>query len=143
MVSSLASLPLSDATHDSGVFRAVRPNVLLLDPDAGVRADMEVALAPRFTVHEVGDPLRALEIAMAVRPAVIVVELTLPHIDGLAFMKLLRTRPALRNVPFIVVSSEAGPREIERAITAGARRYLVKPCVPDTLADIVSRIAHR
>ncbi len=131
----------------SGVFQRVAPKVgksiLVVDPDPGVRGGVVSALASRFTIHEAADGATALEVARAILPALIVTELAMPGLDGLALVRMMKMQPALRGVPFVVLSSRNSPQDIARAVAAGARRYLIKPCVPDSLVEIAERIVQR
>lgn len=143
-------VPRSRSSHsadESGVFRSAptKKAVLVVDPHASSRGALVAALVPRYRVYEATDGLHALAAAKRVSPALVITEITLADvIDGLGLMKMIRAQDAaLGGVPFVVVSSSSAPHEIARAVAAGARRYLVKPCIPESVVDIVSRIVDR
>jgi CheY-like chemotaxis protein len=132
----VSSMPVSEV-----VPRGARPLVLLVDPDPAFRVGLALALESRFEVHEAADGHTGLALARAFLPALVVAELDLPGLDGFMLAKAIKAAPGrLRHVPVIFVSSRSAVREVAYAIAAGARRFLMKPCVPDTVLDIATRI---
>lgn len=61
------------------------------------------------------------------KPHLILLDLRLPDIDGYALLQQLQQRPNWQQVPVIVVSAFAFRSDQQRALSLGARRYLVKP----------------
>ena len=57
----------------------------------------------------------------------ILLDLNLPEIHGLEIMKLLKKEVKTRDIPVVIVSSDAMPNQIEQLLQAGARNYLTKP----------------
>lgn len=83
---------------------------------------------------------RALELA----PDTIVLDLTMPGIDGLEALRQLRSHRATSKSLLIVVTGHALKGTRERAMKAGADVFLTKPCLPDELeAAIAARHARR
>src|SRR5207248_11107966 len=120
----------------------IRPSVLLVDPDPGFRAELADALAAHFDVHQAADGAVALRLAQTLLPAIVITELDLPGIDGFMLARSIKSSAGrLRQTAVVFVSSRTAPREVAYAIAAGARRFLLKPCVPKTVADIATRIA--
>jgi CheY-like chemotaxis protein len=110
------------------------PIALIIDQDADTRQlYSHVLVAARFEVEEADEGREALAKALSSHHDVIVTETRLPGIDGCQLCGLLRRDPATRNIPILVVTGEAHPREIERAERAGANAVLVKPCLPEAL----------
>jgi CheY-like chemotaxis protein len=68
-----------------------------------------------------------IELAIEHRPDVILLDVHLPDIDGQEVLRLLRGDPDTREIPVIVVSADATPRQVERLMAAGADEYLTKP----------------
>ncbi|MGE3472574.1 MAG: ATP-binding protein [Vicinamibacterales bacterium] len=68
-----------------------------------------------------------LELAQHHRPEVILLDLHLPDAHGQQVLRTLRTDPATRDTPIVVVSADATPGQVERALANGATRYLPKP----------------
>ncbi len=70
---------------------------------------------------------RGLELAREHCPDLILLDLHLPDIDGDEVLRHLRAEPATRDIPVIMLSADATPKQIERLLEAGARAYLTKP----------------
>ncbi|MGH7935456.1 MAG: response regulator, partial [Chthoniobacterales bacterium] len=70
---------------------------------------------------------KGLEIANAMKPQLILLDLDLTDMHGSEVLARLRANPATAQMPVIVISADATPSQIERMLTAGARDYLTKP----------------
>jgi len=64
----------------------------------------------------------------------------MPEMDGLTFVKALRSNPQYKDIPIIMVTTEAAKKEILEAIKAGVTDYIVKPFTPDTLKEKIERV---
>lgn len=94
-----------------------------------------------FAVEFVDDGQAALERARLIRPALIVTEILLPRIDGLALCRHLREDPVTRDIPVVVFSILAAAA---RASEAGASAFLRKPFVESVfVAAVLHLIAAR
>lgn len=70
-------------------------------------------------------------------PAVMLLDVMLPHVDGLQLITLLRQLPAWAAVPVLMLSAKAQERDVARALQAGATDYIVKPFQPE---DLLARV---
>jgi sigma-B regulation protein RsbU (phosphoserine phosphatase) len=75
----------------------------------------------------------ALRMARERRPDIIVSDIEMPVMTGYEFCKAVKTDPALRSVPFIMMSTLSDPIDIIRGLDAGADNYVTKPYEPDYL----------
>ncbi len=75
----------------------------------------------------------------AERPALIVLDLNLPRIDGLGVLSRLRVDGSLSSIPVVVLSTSGARADRERSLALGARRYIVKPSNFEELVDAVKR----
>ena len=75
----------------------------------------------------------ALEMARQRRPDIIISDIEMPVATGYDFCKAVKTDPALRTVPFILLSTLSDPIDIIRGLDAGADNYVTKPYEPDYL----------
>ncbi len=75
----------------------------------------------------------ALEMARERRPDIIISDIEMPVATGYDFCKAVKTDPALRTVPFILLSTLSDPIDIIRGLDAGADNYVTKPYEPDYL----------
>ncbi|MEQ1659605.1 MAG: ATP-binding protein, partial [Hylemonella sp.] len=104
-------------------------NLRLVQKILSKRADIELLVA--------NNAEDGLVLAGRVRPALILLDLNLPGMDGFEALQRLRADPATRAIPVIAVSANAMKRDIERGRAAGFQDYLVKPInVRDLFATI-------
>lgn len=102
---------------------------LLLVDDDRMSADMLLGMfagTPGATVHYVDAPDRVLDAARAFDPTVMLVDLRMPGVDGLDLIRRLRTDPATKSVPLLMLSAEVDPRVKADGFAVGAADYLVK-----------------
>jgi len=75
----------------------------------------------------------AIEMARERRPDIIISDIEMPVATGYDFCKAVKADPALRTVPFILLSTLSDPIDIIRGLDAGADNYVTKPYEPDYL----------
>ena len=85
----------------------------------------------------------ALAKAIAERPDVVVSETRLPGFDGPTLAELLRRDCSTAHIPFVFVSSDTTSANLLRASAAGALGVLTKPCLPETLMDLMEQVMQR
>jgi PAS domain S-box-containing protein len=73
------------------------------------------------------DGIHGVEIAHALRPNIILMDINLPGISGVEAMRILAKDPATARIPVIALSANAIPHDIEKGLQAGFFRYLTKP----------------
>jgi CheY-like chemotaxis protein len=73
------------------------------------------------------DGRAGVELARRERPDVILMDINLPGMSGVAAMGLLAGDPVTSRIPVVAVSANAMPRDIEKGLAAGFFRYLTKP----------------
>ena len=92
-----------------------------------------------FTVRAFPDGAQGIEAARAKVPALILLDIQLPMMDGYAVARALRSNEALRATPIVAVTSYAMPGDREKALAAGCTGYIEKPINPETFVDEVER----
>lgn len=121
----------------------VRPLILVVDDEEGIRSAVVDLLEDEgFAVCTAGNGLEAMDLIAdaATPPALIMLDLMMPIMDGWAFCKLRQGVQALREIPVLVVSagSMVGEREPLRV-----EATLAKPFDPDRLARLAARMVYR
>jgi signal transduction histidine kinase/CheY-like chemotaxis protein len=86
---------------------------------------------------------RGIELAVAHRPDLILLDLNMPVTDGYQVLQALMVKPHLKSIPIIAVSANAMPRDIERGRAAGFSEYLSKPLHPSAFLLTIDRYLTR
>ena len=73
-------------------------------------------------------------------PALILLDLNLPRMDGREVLKMVKSNPATREIPVIILTTSSAPPDIELAYDRGANAYVRKPLGIDRLTDAASAI---
>ena len=110
-----------------------RPRVLLAEDNAEMRSFIRRLLSDRYDVEMVADGRAALESLLRRRPSLVLTDLVMPHVDGLALLKAIRSEPSLRTLPVIVLTERGEVDSRIEGLEAGADDYLVKPFSPREL----------
>ena len=115
--------------------------VLLVDDQAMIGEAIRRALVGQANMefHYCSDPGRAVEIAEKIRPTVILQDLVMPNIDGLALVRQYRRNPLTKDIPIIVLSTKEEAAIKSDAFAAGVNDYLVK--LPDNV-ELIARIRY-
>ncbi len=118
-----------------------RSKVLLVDDQAMVAEAIRRCLGGEANLefHYCSDAAKAIEMANAILPSVILQDLVLPGIDGLTVVEQFRANPSTRETPIIVLSTKEEPVIKARAFEVGANDYIVK--LPDKI-ELLARIRY-
>jgi len=113
--------------------------VLLVDDQPMIAETVRrvLSLEPDIEFHYCPDPAEALAVARRVRPTVILQDLLMPGVDGLALLGQYRADPATSDIPVIVLSTKEEAAVKSQAFALGASDYLVK--LPDPI-ELAARV---
>ncbi|HEY7272712.1 MAG TPA: response regulator transcription factor [Actinoplanes sp.] len=117
--------------------------VLIIDDDALVRAGLSMILSGAAGIDVVGEAADGADVPAAVaahRPDVVLMDLRMPTIDGLAATEALRRRPDAPEV--IVLTTFDADEYVLRALRAGAGGFLLKDTPPAEILRAVHKVAH-
>jgi two-component system chemotaxis response regulator CheY len=114
--------------------------VLVIDDASLVRMYYRDALVRAgYEVDEALNGLEALEKLLATPADLLIVDINMPKMDGLTFLRTLRRQEGIvASTPAMITSTEASAQDFNAARAAGANFYLVKPAPQDVLVDYVS-----
>ena len=111
--------------------------VLVVDDDEMIRRLVRAVLeADEFEVAEARDGQTALDLANATRPAVVVLDIMMPGIDGVEVCRRLDHD----QVKVVVLTARDDPKLESEAKEAGADAFMTKPFSPMTLLDLVGEL---
>lgn len=93
-----------------------------------------------FRVVQAGDGETALVLAREEQPDIVIMDISIPGIDGWTATSRLKEDAATEGIPVVAVTAHAHPRHRERARELGCAGYLTKPCEPRRLLAEIRRI---
>jgi two-component system, cell cycle response regulator DivK len=95
-----------------------------------------------YRVEQARTGAEAIRIAQAVNPALIIMDLSMPDMDGWDATRRLKTDERTKAIPILVLTGHALGDAQQRAVAAGADAFITKPCLPDRLtAKIAAMLA--
>lgn len=121
--------------------RLVTPLVLLVDDYADTRELYRLVLEGRgFRVVEAVNGAEAIEHARTLGPALVVMDLAMPVMDGWAAARWLKAAPETAGIPIVALTAHASERDRLSALAAGCDAFVAKPCLPAQLVAHVERL---
>jgi two-component system cell cycle response regulator DivK len=124
--------------------RAVAPLVLVVDDYTDARemyADFLVFSG--FRVAEAKDGSEAIRKAIEIQPDLILMDLSLPGVDGWEATRRLKADERTRDIPVVALTGHALAGDAQTALKAGCDAFITKPCLPADLVVEVRRMLER
>lgn len=109
------------------------------DPDIRNIVNLSLSLDPALTVKSCASGDEVFEIASEWNPDLILCDVRMPAVDGLAVLTRLRDSTSTSNIPFVFLTGSSQPCELERLRLLGAAAVVIRPLDPTKLADTVRR----
>jgi two-component system OmpR family response regulator len=116
--------------------------VLLVDDDKDLLriAQLSLSKVGKWSVHMATCGTEALKVAQEVHPDVIILDVMMPGMDGLATLAKLREIPATATIPVIFLTAKVQLHEVDEYLKQGACGLIIKPFDPMTLPEEIKRI---
>lgn len=117
-----------------------RPLVLVVEDHEDTRLLLRTMLEMNgYRVSEAADGEEGVRLACREHPRAVIMDATLPRLDGIAATRRIRSDSALRGVPVVFLSGNAQPDFRDAALEAGGTDVLVKPIALGVLASVLER----
>ncbi|HMU41298.1 MAG TPA: response regulator [Pseudomonadota bacterium] len=114
--------------------------VLIVDDSPTTRAVVKVYLSGQSLLFlEADNGTDAMRIALDERPDAIIIDLKMPGMDGLTFIRRARMSVALQRTPIILITGQKSPELKTEAMRTGASHFLTKPIDVPLLAKLIMR----
>ena len=126
--------------------RVPGPSALIAEDDEQIAYILRFILEREgFQVHAAADGRTAQQLiaSLAPPPAIVLLDVMLPHIDGYQLLARLRATPGWQAVPVILVTARSQEQDIVRGLEAGANDYMVKPFKPEELRARIRRLVKK
>ncbi len=118
--------------------------LLVLDDEVSISIIIEINLGEDYKVVQLSNGREGLDWVLAGNnPIGIIADLNMPELDGISFIKSVRSNALYKEIPIIVLSSEESSAKKIQALKAGADDYLVKPFNPEELKIRLEKILSR
>jgi len=114
--------------------------IALVEDNADSRLVVRVILGKHFEITTYEDGPQALEGFVHNKPDLILLDISLPKMDGLEVLRCVRAVPQLRALPVFALTAYEMPEDRARLLAAGFDDYITKPILD--VQDFVSRIQH-
>ncbi|WP_374348165.1 response regulator [Chitinimonas sp.] len=115
--------------------------ILIVDDSASLRQTVHIVLAQAgYAVLEAADGIEGLSRLDGRRIHLIISDVNMPNMDGIAFVKAVKLRPDYRFTPIIMLTTEAQENKKLEGQMAGAKAWVVKPFQPEQMLRAVSKL---
>lgn len=115
--------------------------VLNVDDSTSIRQMVVFTLkGAGYEVIEAADGQEGLDIARAKTVDLVLTDLNMPRMNGLALVRALRAMPSYREVPILILTTESGDEMKMQGKASGATGWMIKPFDPQKLLEVVRKV---
>ena len=115
--------------------------VLLAEDDPNIVESLRFLLERAgFEISVASDGRQALEAALELQPAVLVLDLMLPELDGYEVLRRLRAEPKGKDLPVLMLTAKGQESDRGKGLAIGANEYMTKPFSPSKITGRVREI---
>lgn len=125
----------------SAVLNSV-PTILAVDDSVIMHSLIKKALGNSYQVVVANNAVDALSMIYYQHISVLLLDVSMPGIDGLEMCRTVRNLPEFQNLPIIMLTAKDSLFDKVQGRLAGATEYLTKPFDPDRLREVVSRLVN-
>ena len=117
-----------------------RPRILVVEDNADMRDFLQRILERRgYGFLGAADGVEGMELALSERPELVLMDLSLPTLDGYEATRLLKANPDCAAMPILAVTAHARSVDKEKALEAGCDAYISKPYSIHQLFELIER----
>ena len=117
------------------------PTILVIDDDPVIQKLLSVNFEMEgYRVVTASDGVEGLAQVGVAKPDIILLDVMMPRMDGLAVARKLKSDPATKGIPIVLLSAKAQSTDIQSGLEAGAEDYVTKPFDPLELLDKVAAL---
>ncbi len=115
--------------------------ILIADDDAEMLETLSSMLEGEgYSVVKAENGAAAVELARKELPALVMLDIHMPRMDGLTACKEIKSDPVTKHMPVVMLTVEGSIHEIQQAISYGAKTYITKPSSKDEILKVVKSI---
>ncbi len=121
-----------------------KKNILIIEDQESMRMLLAKYLGADFNVETVKDGMEGMAwLSGGNIPHLILLDMSMPHFDGMDFLNSIRTSGFFSNLPVLIVSAESSSSFQEKCLELGAKGYLTKPFKPQELKSKINNIINQ
>ena len=117
----------------------MEPDVLVVDDSAAIRKILQRVLHQTgmgiHSILEAGNGEEALEIMKKQRIGLVLSDINMPKMDGIQLLAALKSTPAWKDIPVVMITTEGGETKVGEAVRLGAAGYVRKPFTADQIKE--------
>ena len=117
-----------------------QPTILAVDDSAVIQEKIKEAIASDYNVLVADTALEALELIYNQPVAILLLDVSMPGVDGLELCRTLRSLPQFCELPIVMLTARDRVFDKVQARLAGATAYLTKPFKPEQLREFCSKL---
>ncbi len=118
-----------------------RKKILVVEDNPQTADLLEVSLQlegfEAVKIHAVGQAIQAM---LSENPDLVLLDIMMPDVSGLEFLRYVRRDPRFDRVPILIVSARATPEDVQKGQEAGATSYLTKPFTQEELMRAIHQL---
>lgn len=115
--------------------------ILTVDDSLTIRKLVRKALADyNCDVMEAPNGVEGLAMANKENPSLIILDITMPVMDGVEMLERLKREPELKDIPVIMLTAEGGRDQVTKVVRMGVRDYIVKPFKGEELLERINKV---
>lgn len=114
-------------------------NILVIDDDEAITGLIKTILSKDgYSVHTAGTGTEGFNLARSVRPDIILMDITMPDMDGYEATQKIKADASLQNIPVIFLTGKSASEDGGRAFATGGLTYMRKPFTAQQLRDLIT-----
>ncbi len=125
MMSDAPPLPAADLNPGSPPDS--KPEILVVEDNSGMRQFLSGILSPDYGVHTAENGKLGLELALRVKPDLVLADVMMPVMDGYEMTARIKSEPSLKGIPVILLTAKADEKMKLEGFEKGADDYVIKP----------------
>jgi len=117
----------------------MRPKVMIVDDDEEITELIKIVLKKTYEIEHVSNGQLAIDNVKIFKPDLILMDLSMPVLDGYEATRKLKADPETRNIPILALSARAMEDEVEKAFNAGCDDHIAKPFKIKDIQQIIKK----
>lgn len=135
---SITSYQLGESEHLKS-----RPTILVVDDDPEILWFVSEIFTEQYNIITIENAEKALALLEQTQPDLVISDIMMPGMDGIAFTKKMKTDKRVSHIPLIILSAKSTPEDQVEGMEAGAEIYVTKPFNVEYIKSVVERLIQR